>query len=214
MSGWAAAAQIGMELANSAANIWASSKAHRRQIAWEREQYKNKYQWTVEDMRNAGLNPMLAILNGANSAVGGHAPVYGGASLGDALPKAMQMSLMKEQAQNAKEQNDLIRSQREKTDAETEVARRNAEAITTNALHMSELWRQLKRQNDFYDANPNVYGVHMTNQAFPYFGIGGFAGALDNVVDNIVSGLSNSAKGVIKNKPGKKARYPVIKGDY
>lgn len=210
MSGWAAAAQIGLELANSAANIWASSKAHRRQIAWEREQYKNKYQWTVEDMRNAGLNPMLAIQNGANSAVGGHAPVYGGASLGDALPKAMQMSLMKEQATNAKEQNQLIRDQQDKTRADTEASKALAQVYTSSALQNMETVKKLQRENRFYDQNPNVYGVYKSNQALPYLGLGGIAGALGSVIND----LSNSAKGVIKNKPGKKARYPVIQGDY
>lgn len=32
-------------------------------IDWEREQYQNKNQWTVEDMRKAGLNPILAAGN-------------------------------------------------------------------------------------------------------------------------------------------------------
>lgn len=199
MSGWAAAAQIGMELANSAANIWASSKAHRRQMAWEREQYQNKYQWTVEDMRKAGLNPMLAIQNGANSAVGGHAPVYGGASLGDALPKAMQMSLMKEQATNAKEQNQLIRDQQDKTRADTQASKALAQMYTSSALQNMETVKQLQRENRFYDQNPNVYGVTKSNQALPYLGLGGIAGALGSVIND----LSNSAKGVIKNKPGK-----------
>lgn len=208
MSGWAAAAQIGMELANSAANIWASSKAHRRQMAWEREQYQNKYQWTVEDMRKAGLNPMLAIQNGANSAVGGHAPVYGGATFGDALPKAMQMSLMKEQAQNAKEQNDLIRDQQDKTKAETEVFKRQAEAITANALHMQEQIRALKRENDFYRDNPQVYAIDRGQKALPW--IGGIGTLLGIGQES----LGNSAKSVLKNKFSSKQRYPIREGDY
>lgn len=32
---------------------------------------KNKYQWMLEDLRNAGLNPMLALSNGVSGGVGG-----------------------------------------------------------------------------------------------------------------------------------------------
>lgn len=37
---------------------------------WEKEKMQNAYQWTVEDMEKAGLNPILATRNGANSGGG------------------------------------------------------------------------------------------------------------------------------------------------
>lgn len=37
---------------------------------WEKEKMQNAYQWTVADMEKAGLNPILATRNGANSGGG------------------------------------------------------------------------------------------------------------------------------------------------
>ena len=39
---------------------------------WNVENYKHRYQWAVEDMRKAGLNPVLA----ATSGIGGSIPVH------------------------------------------------------------------------------------------------------------------------------------------
>lgn len=43
--------------------IEAQKELQQRNIDWEKEQYQNKNQWTVEDMRKAGLNPILAAGN-------------------------------------------------------------------------------------------------------------------------------------------------------
>ena len=39
--------------------------------AWNVENYKHRYQWAVEDMRNAGLNPILAATNGIGGSIAG-----------------------------------------------------------------------------------------------------------------------------------------------
>ena len=44
-----------------------------RNIAWEKEQLQNKHQWEVEDLRKAGLNPILSAPN-ASSAVSAGSP--------------------------------------------------------------------------------------------------------------------------------------------
>lgn len=36
------------------------------QKSWEKEKMQNAYQWTMQDMEKAGLNPILAATNGAN----------------------------------------------------------------------------------------------------------------------------------------------------
>lgn len=54
-----------------------SEKAARQntatQIAWERERAKNAHQWEVEDLENAGLNPILSA-GGSGAATGGINP--------------------------------------------------------------------------------------------------------------------------------------------
>lgn len=44
-----------------------------RNIDWQREQLQNKHQWEVEDLRNAGLNPILST-HAASSAVSAGTP--------------------------------------------------------------------------------------------------------------------------------------------
>ena len=39
--------------------------------AWNVENYKHRYQWAVEDMRKAGLNPVLAATNGIGGSISG-----------------------------------------------------------------------------------------------------------------------------------------------
>lgn len=51
----------------------ASEGMQARNIAWEREQLQNKHQWEVEDLRKAGLNPILSAPN-ASSAVSAGSP--------------------------------------------------------------------------------------------------------------------------------------------
>lgn len=48
-----------------------------RQMAFQREMYKHRYQYTMEDMRKAGLNPILAAGAGAGSAPPGAALPFG-----------------------------------------------------------------------------------------------------------------------------------------
>lgn len=54
----------------------ASAKAASKQMAFQKEAYRHRYQWTMQDMKAAGLNPMLAYQTG----VGGASPQ--GAALG------------------------------------------------------------------------------------------------------------------------------------
>ena len=41
-------------------------------MAWlrEKEAYQNRYRWTMDDMRKAGLNPILAASGGFNVEIG------------------------------------------------------------------------------------------------------------------------------------------------
>lgn len=51
----------------------ASEGMQANNIAWQREQLQNKHQWEVEDLRKAGLNPILSAAN-ASSAVSAGSP--------------------------------------------------------------------------------------------------------------------------------------------
>ena len=66
MSGWAAAIGAAMDIANTGLGLYQSSKAYRR----AKQMYQHRYQWAVDDMRKAGLNPVLAATGGGVSTSG------------------------------------------------------------------------------------------------------------------------------------------------
>ena len=57
---------IGADMQNSA-----SESLQANNIAWQREQLQNKHQWEVEDLRKAGLNPILSAFNGSSAVSAG-----------------------------------------------------------------------------------------------------------------------------------------------
>lgn len=64
--GWAEAAGAVANLGSSAVSAYFSWK-HQKEVM------KNRHQWEVEDMRKAGLNPILSATGGSGAA--GNAPV-------------------------------------------------------------------------------------------------------------------------------------------
>lgn len=59
-------------IAGGIASAKAADRAVKRQIAWERERAQNAHQWEVNDLKAAGLNPILS--------AGGQGAVTGGIS--------------------------------------------------------------------------------------------------------------------------------------
>lgn len=51
-----------------------ASDANAQQIAWQREAMQNRHQWEVEDLRKAGLNPILSANAGASTGGAGFHP--------------------------------------------------------------------------------------------------------------------------------------------
>ncbi len=51
-------------------NVWAQEAAQ-RQMDFQKEAYQNRYNWQMEDMRQAGLNPLLAYQTGAGGSPAG-----------------------------------------------------------------------------------------------------------------------------------------------
>ena len=60
----------GSVLGSSVQNHYNSANAA-QQNKWNVENYQHRYQWAAEDMRKAGLNPILAATNGIGGSISG-----------------------------------------------------------------------------------------------------------------------------------------------
>lgn len=110
--------------------------------AWNVENYKHRYQWAVEDMRNAGLNPILAATNGIGGSISGaSAASVGMSDIGSTMNSAKAASAAERQAKNAE---NLSVSQIEKNIAEADSTRQSTHGtvlqngILANDLNLRE----------------------------------------------------------------------------
>lgn len=110
--------------------------------AWNVENYKHRYQWAVEDMRKAGLNPALAAINGIGGSISGaSAASVGMSDIGSTMNSARAASAAERQAKNAE---NLAVSQIEKNVAEADSTRQSTHGtvlqngILANDLNLRE----------------------------------------------------------------------------
>lgn len=102
----------GLGMIGDAVNAWQSGKNARemqkRQIDWERERATNAHQWEVQDLKAAGLNPVLTATGGSGAQTGGiSAPTIdtsGYSKMGDHLQAAITTAIdAKRQAKEAEQ---------------------------------------------------------------------------------------------------------------
>lgn len=110
--------------------------------AWNVENYKHRYQWAVDDMRSAGLNPILAATNGIGGSVSGaSAASVGMSDIGSTMNSARSASAAERQAKNAEH---LSISQIDKNVAEADSTRQATHGIVldngikANNLNLAE----------------------------------------------------------------------------
>lgn len=95
--------------------------------AWNVENYKHRYQWAVEDMRNSGLNPILAATNGIGGSISGaSAASVGMSDIGSNMNSARSASAAERQAKNVEH---LAASQIDKNFTEANYYRQYANGV-------------------------------------------------------------------------------------
>lgn len=95
--------------------------------AWNVENYKHRYQWAVEDMRSAGLNPILAATNGIGGSISGaSAASVGMSDIGSTMNSARSASAAERQAKNVEH---LASSQVDRNVAEADYFRQNTHGV-------------------------------------------------------------------------------------
>ena len=106
------------------------------------ENYKHRYQWAVDDMRAAGLNPVLAATNGIGGSISGaSAGTIGMSDIGANMNSARSSSAAERQAKNAE---NLAVSQIEKNVVEADSTRQATHGIVldngikANNLNLAE----------------------------------------------------------------------------
>lgn len=106
--------------------------------AWNVENYKHRYQWAVDDMRSAGLNPVLAATNGIGGSISGaSAASVGMSDIGSTMNSARAASAAERQAKNAEH---LAISQIDKNVAEADSTRQATHGIVLdNGLKANNL---------------------------------------------------------------------------
>lgn len=110
--------------------------------AWNVYNYKHRYQWAVDDMRSAGLNPILAATNGIGGSISGaSAASVGMSDIGSTMNSARAANAAERQAKNAEH---LAISQIDKNVAEADSTRQATHGIVidngikANNLNLAE----------------------------------------------------------------------------
>lgn len=113
-------ALIGAAAGAIGSGIMGRSNAKQQQQA-TREMYQNRYQWTMQDLAKAGLNPMLAMNQGAVSGGGSMAGATtpdGGSAVAQGLAAGTQKALVASTAKQQASQADLNESLADKAKME------------------------------------------------------------------------------------------------
>lgn len=132
---------VGSVFGSSVQNHYNSANAEQAN-KWNVENYKHRYQWAAEDMRQAGLNPILAATNGIGGSISGaSAASVGMSDIGSTMNSAKAASAAERQAKNAEH---LAISQIDKNVAEADSTRQATHGIVldngikANNLNLAE----------------------------------------------------------------------------
>lgn len=143
-------------------SIWSSNKANSaafemqaNSINAQRESLQNRHQWEVEDLRKAGLNPILSATNSAGGSISGATANVTAPDISGALNKIANSALMKKQT--------------ELLEKDLQVKQDNAKANLTNAdaNQINAQAKMIEAHNDQIKTNS---AVEYNNANISYLG--------------------------------------------
>lgn len=130
---------LGGALGEAAGAWWATEQnkqSAKNQMQFQKQMSNTAYQRVMNDMRKAGLNPILAAKLGPASTPGGAAYNVGRLNLPDAVSSGFQNKLQENQAEKIEEEIEQVRATIENLKAKTQKTK--AEEILTDYLAISE----------------------------------------------------------------------------
>lgn len=123
-------------------------------IDWQREQLQNKHQWEVQDLKKAGLNPILSA-NNSSSAVSAGSPQGQKIDFGKVLESISHSALMKKQEEIQDYQNetdrikanaDMLRAKQEEARTESAIGVNESQSqFNLKAVEMADKNYELSR---------------------------------------------------------------------
>lgn len=146
-----------MQLGGTALQQKYNKRAARTQMKFQERMYKSRYQMTMEDMRLAGLNPILAYQQGPGSSPRGAAAQIGNPNLGTAAMAGAgtalkgarlnsELQVMKEQARKDHEQGNEAHERAWLNRGLYELNEQHKQTEVNRQYLQMENWKQLQAQ--------------------------------------------------------------------
>lgn len=127
------------------------------------DNYKHRYQWAMDDMRDSGLNPILAATQGIGGNIAGASALALQDNSGLSAVGGMSAAAANQQANSAAA---LIKSQTEKNNADAAAATASAAGMGINNKFLSETYNRRLEQLDVQVENLRKSGRNIDSDTY------------------------------------------------